>query len=41
VTDIVYDAEKGQVEVESNRPYKLFINDKAYKVKSGKTIINC
>lgn len=39
VTDIVFDAEKGQVEVESNRPYKLFINSKAYKVKSGKTII--
>ncbi len=35
-TDVVYDAEKQRIEVDTNRAYTLCINGKRLKVKSGK-----
>ena len=39
VTDIIYNADAGHVEIMSNEPYKLFINDKVHKISQGKTVI--
>lgn len=34
-TDIVYNAEKGHIEITSNKPYRLDVNGKRIKVKRG------